>query len=387
MTAYPADRSFTGHEMKIGIDIRAAIEEPAGIGRIVENLIRQLASIDHENEYVLYSNRPYKPGIRNSQFRVIVTDPGKFPGARLFWHFAVAHRAQFREKLDRFISVASLQVSALTRNLVVLVMPDLTHVLFPEWHVGRPKLTGRLLLRRALKNARQIVAISQNTRNDILRYAGGELPERKVVVAYIACEPAFSRPVTADELGHVREKYHLRSKYILCVGTIEPRKNLPTLLAAFAGVAAGDPDIELVVAGRKGWKWQETYDAAERWRVTDRVRFLEYVPPEDLPPLYAGALLFVYPSFYEGFGIPPLEAMAGGIPVIASNTSSLPEVVGEAGVLVDPRDTRAITESIQRLLRDDQLRERLSRAGRERASKFSWEEFARRILQRVMEPS
>jgi glycosyltransferase involved in cell wall biosynthesis len=373
--------------MKIGIDIRAAVEEPAGIGKIVENLVRVLASIDAENEYVLYSNRPFDVGVRNPRFRVVVTDLGAIPGGQLLWHIAVAFRSRHREKLDRFISVASLQVAALTRNFVILIIPDLTHVLFPEWHVVRPKLTGRFLLRRALRNARQIVAISQHTRNDILRYSGTEILDQKVVVAYIACEPSFSRPVMAEDLARIREKYALRAKYILSVGTIEPRKNLPTLLAAFADVAATETDIELVVAGRKGWKWQETFDAAERSRVADRIRFLEYVPPGDLPALYAGAILFVYPTFYEGFGIPPLEAMASGIPVIASNTSSLPEVVGESAVLVDPRDTQAITESIQRLLHDDRSRERLSRAGREQAGRFSWEEFARKILERVVEQS
>ena len=240
-----------------------------------------------------------------------------------------------------------------------------------------------LFLRRAMRNAREIVAISQNTRSDILRYAGGAIAEGKVSVAHIACEDDFFRPVPPDELDRVKQRYGLKSRYILNVGTIEPRKNLPSLIKAFASVAAAVEDLDLIVVGRKGWKWQETFEVAEQSSVRHRIRFLEYVPPGDLPAMYAGAELFVYPSFYEGFGIPPLEAMACGVPVITSNTSSLPEVVGAAAVQVDPGDTIALQESMLRLLRDENLRKMYSQAGRKQSEKFSWQTFGQNILQLV----
>jgi len=373
----------TGLEMKIGIDIRAAIEEPAGIGKIVGNMTKQLISIDPMNQYILYSNKPYESGIHNPRVRMVVVDFAGVPAGRLLWHIAVVFRARYLDKVDRFLSVASLQAAALTKNLVTLIVPDLTNVLFPEWHVGRPRLTGRLFLRRAMRNAREIVAISQNTRSDILRYAGGAIAEGKVSVAHIACEDDFFRPVPPDEVDRVRLRYGLKSRYILNVGTIEPRKNLPSLIKAFASVAAAVEDLDLIVVGRKGWKWQETFEVAEQSSVRHRIRFLEYVPPGDLPAMYAGAELFVYPSFYEGFGIPPLEAMACGVPVITSNTSSLPEVVGAAAVQVDPGDTIALQESMLRLLRDENLRKMYSQAGRKQSEKFSWQTFGQNILQLV----
>lgn len=369
--------------MKIGIDIRAAIEEPAGIGQLVGNMTKQLISIDSRNKYVLYSSKAFDPGVPNPNVRVNVINFAHIPGGRLLWHIAVVFRARYVDRVDGFISVASLEAAALTRGLVTLIIPDLTHVLFPEWHTGKPKLTGRLLLRRALRNARIIVAISKHTREDILRYAGGQIAANKVSVAYIACEEVFYRPVAEDEVDRVRRKYSLRSKFVLTVGTIEPRKNLPALIKAFAEVAAAVKDVELTVVGRKGWKWRDTFDAADRSGVRERIRFLEYVPPGDLPALYAGAEMFVYPSLYEGFGIPPLEAMACGVPVITSNTSSLPEVVGDAAIQVTPTDTPALRDHMVRLLQDQNLRAQSSRAGREQAAKFSWQAYGRAILDQV----
>jgi glycosyltransferase involved in cell wall biosynthesis len=378
LTASPDGKPSTTPDMKIGIDIRAAIEEPAGIGKVVGNMTRELLALDAANDYVLYANSPFELPVRNPRARVAVMNLAKFPGGRLLWHIATTFRARYVDRVDRFISVASLQTAALTKDLVVLVVPDLTNVLFPEWHVAKPKLTGRLFLRRALKNARHVVAISENTRKDILAYA--EIPESKVSVAWISCDEEFQRPVAPERVTQVREKYSF-TKYILSVGTIEPRKNYPALIEAFAGVAREMKEVELVIAGRKGWKWEETFDVAGRSSAGRRIRFLDYVPPEDLPALYAGAEIFVYPSFYEGFGIPPLEAMAVGIPVITSNTSSLPEVVGEAALQVGPADMDALRNTMLELLRDQGLRQRLSGAGRTQAARFSWESFGRSILE------
>ncbi len=364
--------------MKIGIDIRAAIEEPAGIGKVVGNMTRELLALDAGNNYVLYANAPFEPPAGNPRVRVAVVNLAGVPGGRLLWHVVTALRAKYIDRVDRFISVGSLQTAAMTKGFVVLVVADLTNVLFPEWHVGKPKLTGRLFLRRALRNARHVVAISESTRNDILQYA--EIPEGKVTVAWIGCEEAFLRPVAPEMVSQVRQKYDL-GKYILSVGTIEPRKNYPALIEAFAGVAQEAKGVDLVIAGRKGWKWQETFDIAGRSGVARRIHFLDYVPPEELPALYAGSEIFVYPSFYEGFGIPPLEAMAVGVPVITSNTSSLPEVVGGAAIQVGPADMAALRENIMKLLGDAELRGKLSRAGRAQAAKFSWQSFGWKILE------
>ncbi len=373
--------------MKLGIDVRPAIEEPAGIGKVVLNLTRQLAAIDPHGEYVLYANRSFDIGIRNPRFRQVVRSFGTNAPGRLLWHLFMVLHARLVERVDALISVGALQSAALTRDFVILIVADLTHVLYPEFHVGKPRLTGRLLLRRALRRSRRVVAISENTRIDILRYGGGRLAPEKVSVAHIACEDVFRVDPPEDERSRVRALYGLAGEYILFVGTIEPRKNLPVLIRAFAGVAAVKGKIELVIAGRKGWKWEETFDAARESGEASRIRFLEFVPQENLPSLYHGATAFVYPSVYEGFGIPPLEAMACGVPVITSSTSSLPEVVGEAALLVDPADVGGLRDAMLKMLSEAPLRQRLSREGKDRSALFSWERFARAVLRAAGERS
>ena len=170
-----------------------------------------------------------------------------------------------------------------------------------------------------------------------------------------------------------------RKPFILSVGTIEPRKNLARLIDAYSSIPHHD-DFDLLIAGGPGWMYDEIYAAPVKFGVSRNVRFLGFVPESDLPPLYSLATLFVYPSLYEGFGLPVLEALACGAPVIASNNSSIPEVTGDAAILVDPRDTEALREAVARLLDDESTRLDLSRRGPERAAKFSWDASARQLL-------
>ncbi len=366
--------------MKIGIDIRPALEEPAGIGKVTLNLTERLASVGRDHSFVLYANKPFDLKLPRERFTPVVVRCGNFAPGRLLWHFAALIRARFIDKVDLLISVASLQSAALTREFVLLVVPDLTNVLFPEWHVGKPRLTGRLLLRRALRHARGVIAISEQTRDDIARYMGGSLRPDAVSVAYIGCDDAFAVVPSQAEIEDVQRRYGLRPGYILSVGTIEPRKNHARLIAAFSGLASSNGDVDLVIVGRKGWKWEDAFEAARTSGCASRIRFLEFVPQTDLPAVYAGATMLAYPSLYEGFGIPPLEAMTVGVPVVTSSVSSLPEVVGDAALLVDPRDIEALREAMVRLLSDSDLRRTLVEKGRRRAQRFSWESFAQSVL-------
>ncbi len=206
------------------------------------------------------------------------------------------------------------------------------------------------------------------------------VPKDKITVVHLAADPMF-RPLSPDYARSVAARYDLRPGFLLCVGTLEPRKNVPGLLQAYRMLLdAQVTSAPLVIVGGKGWLYHEIFERITVLRLTEHVRFLHNVPDEDLPGLYNAAALLTTPSFYEGFGLPALEAMACGTPVVVSNRSSLPEVVGEAGLLTDPDDPTAIADELARVLTDASLRERLRAKGLAQAARFSWERAARETL-------
>jgi glycosyltransferase involved in cell wall biosynthesis len=207
------------------------------------------------------------------------------------------------------------------------------------------------------------------------------VPEHKVSVIYEAANPSAQQLDPAVAHRHVRERYGIADRFILFVSTIEPRKNLPTLLAAYSKLLdTYKTNARLVIAGHKGWLTEEVDAAIEKYKLGDRVCFLGSVPNEELVYLYNAARVFALPSLYEGFGLPPLEAMASGTPVIVSNVSSLPEVVGDAGLLVDPNDVEGWAVALHRVLTDDALHAGMAEKGLVRAAHFSWERAARETL-------
>jgi glycosyltransferase involved in cell wall biosynthesis len=260
----------------------------------------------------------------------------------------------------------------------VVTIHDLTALLFPEYHTANTREMQARMFRFAQEEADVVIAVSEATRRDIVTYL--EIPPERVHVVANGVGAAF-RPIsdggalkqTLTSLGLVP------GGYILHVGTIEPRKNLVRLVEIYGQMrkACPPPIPKLVLAGEEGWRSREVL---ERARGSEGVLLLGHMPHDVLPALYNGALVFVYPSLYEGFGLPPLEAMACGVPVVASNTSSLPEVVGDAGVLVDPTDTQAIAAVLVSLLSDIERRGEMSARGLARAAEFSWERAARETL-------
>jgi glycosyltransferase involved in cell wall biosynthesis len=237
-----------------------------------------------------------------------------------------------------------------------------------------------------VKRADRVIAVSEATRRDLIEFY--QTPPAKISVIYHGVSPEF-RPVQEKErLLAVRYKYGLDQRpFILSVGTIQPRKNYQRLVQAFASI---NQPLSLVIAGSEGWNCDDVYREVEKLGLADRVYFPGFVAEEDLPVLLSAATLFGYPSLYEGFGLPVLEAMACGTPIVAANQSSLPEVVGDAGLTVDPTDVAALATAITRLLDDPSLRERLSAAGLAQAARFTWPTMAAKLLrvyQEVIEES
>jgi glycosyltransferase involved in cell wall biosynthesis len=264
---------------------------------------------------------------------------------------------------------------------VVATIHDLSFEHLPETFKRRSRVQLRFTVRRTARRAAHVITSSDYSRSDIVKTYG--IPAERVSVTPLAASRSFAPVTDALELKRVRKRYGIEGEYILAVGSIQPRKNLVRLLAAYAHLSrtrAGARLPRLVLAGKRAWLYRETLRAVESYKLHNFVTFTGYVSEADLPALYTGALCFVYPSYFEGFGLPPLEAMQCGTPVIAGDRTSLPEVVGAAGLLVNPFDERAIADAIGRLIDDISLRAHLRRAGLERARLFDWRKTARETV-------
>jgi glycosyltransferase involved in cell wall biosynthesis len=265
-------------------------------------------------------------------------------------------------------------VRAGTRTLVTV--HDLSFLHLPDCF--QPSLVEylRANVPLAAQRADCVIADSESTRRDLI--AAFDVPPERTTVIYPAVEPRFRPIADARALTQVRLRYHLPERFILSLGTIQPRKNYIGLIEAFAQL--DDADLHLVIVGGKGWLYEDVFAAVRERGLENRVLLPGYVDDVELPALYNLATVFALPSLYEGFGIPPLEAMACGTPVVVSDNSSLPEVVGDAGLLVDARDSSALAGALDRLLSDDALRQALSEAGRTRAATHTWRRSAAQLL-------
>jgi glycosyltransferase involved in cell wall biosynthesis len=298
------------------------------------------------------------------------------PWARVLWEQTALPLALARGRADLFHSMAfALPWVRPCRSVVTIY--DLSFVLSPEAFRPANRLYLRAITRRSASWADAVIAISENTKRDIVRLWG--ISPDKVRVAPCGVDERFG-PLPPDEVERFRRRHSLPEQMVLFIGTLEPRKNLVTLIEAYALLRRRGLRHVLVLAGGKGWKYEPVFEAVERLGLGDAVRFPGYVPADELPLWYNAASLFVYPSLYEGFGLPPLEAMACGTPVIVSDRASLPEVVGPEGITVGPSDVSGLADEMQRVLSDSSLAEHLSDYGRRRAKEYSWDRAARVTL-------
>jgi alpha-1,3-rhamnosyl/mannosyltransferase len=342
--------------VRIGIDARAATEVRAGRGTLVRELVRSLHEGDVDHQFVLAARERWDEPLdeRFSWWLDGSADPS--------WNVKVGATAHRR--CDVFVSTNSYLTVWFLRVPSVMVVCDMVSFHDEYRPQRRAKIIERTTLPLAARRADVLAAISQAAADDLVAHFPRTAP-RTVVTPLAADERFFS--ATA---GDVPARHGLGRPYVLAVGTLEPRKNLPALIEAFTCL----PDThDLVLVGALGWDTGETQQAIARY--PERIKALGHVSDEDLAGLYAGAALFAYPSLYEGFGLPVLEAMAAGAAVLTSNVSSLPEVAGDAAVLVDPRSVTAIRDGLHRGLADPPS------GGRERARTFSWARYAQQIVQ------
>jgi len=352
--------------MKIAIDTQTTLGQKSGFGFYVKNLVEALAKVDPENKYVLISPQ-------TGQHAKDFSTP-----QRWFWDQFIFPRRARKSKVD-LLHQPCFSAPLFYEGRVIVTCHDLISIFFPE----NLPLASRLFYSKwepfSYRKASKIIAISEHTKRDIMALL--KIPEEKISVIPLAASRDF-RPIRSmRKLKEVREKYKTGQNYLLDVGTIEPRKNLPFLVRAYALAVREGVDSNLVITGKKGWYYQGLFQLVEDLNLEDKVIFTGYVEEKDLPALYSGAKAFVFPSLYEGFGLPPLEAMACGTPVISSNTSSMPEVIGKAGILISPKDERLWANIIVNVLKDKALAQTLSEWGVRQAKKFSWEETARKTIE------
>jgi glycosyltransferase involved in cell wall biosynthesis len=356
--------------MIIGIDARAAAEVPAGRGRVVRELLSTLASMEQPHRLVLYCRSPWdgvEPGPQLQWTPIALPDP--------LWHAAAAVRAS--SSCNVFLSTNSYLTAWMLRVPCAVLVYDLI-AFMPD---ARPQTSAarieRATIRPAIRRARRLICSSRSTEADLVRLfprAAG-----RTAVVPLAADRSFHEPASPDLLAAVARRHGVQpGRFVMATGTLEPRKNLPRLIRAHATLPDElRRDHTLLITGPRGWEEQEILNAVAG---ADNVRLAGYVPDEDLAALYAACTVFCYPSLYEGFGLPVLEAMAAGAPVVTSKVSSLPEVGGDAVVYVDPEDEAAIGTALERLLTSPEKRAELAECGRRRAAEFSWERTARAVL-------
>jgi len=364
--------------LRIAIDAHTVGTKLGGNESYAVNLIEALAEIDGVNHYTIYvttNEARERFGNRWPNFKVRSTLPHT-PLIRI----PLTLSAELRKNP---VDVLHVQFTAppFCPCPVVVSIHDLSFEHLPHTFNRRSRTQLRLTVRHSARRAARILSLSEHTRRDIID-TYGIAPNRVTAIPLAA--PDHFGPVTDNrELQRVRHNYGIDGDYILSVGSIQPRKNLARLVRAYAslrGEFSTGKLPKLVLVGKCGWLYDETLRALDETNVKDAVVLTGYVPESDLPALYSGALCFVYPSYFEGFGLPPLEAMKCGAPVIVGNKTSLPEVVGDAALAVDPFDVDAIAGAIRRLINDSALRRELSVKGQERAQEFNWRETAEKTL-------
>lgn len=364
--------------MTIGIDARTIVGRRAGKGQYTYNLVKALTEIDSKNQYLLYCSKSLSEDLElpeNFKQRII-----KQPS--LFWHLSTFVQLR-KDKIDVFLAPTSYIIPALGYKRSVVVVHDLFSFLGLVSHQKKATIIERLTARRAVRCAKKIIAISQNTKNDVVRLF--RIDPKKISVIYIGVDKQFIPVQNKSEIDRVLKQYKLPDKFFLFVSTLEPRKNVVRLIKAYYKLTKFKGYQitrlpHLVLVGQKGWSYKEIFDIVKKLNLKEKIIFADCIKDEDLPYLYNAALAFVFPSLYEGFGLPVLEAMACGCPVITSNISSLPEVGGEAILYVDPYNIDEIAKAMKKVLVNEDLREKLRQKGLAQAKKFSWEKTARETL-------
>lgn len=376
--------------MKIAIDAsELANRREDGTQIYLYNLLKNIAEIDKKNQYFLYYQNEPKKLIESPNFKHIVKP---WP---IYWTQSRLPFLLFKEKSDvLFMPIQTLPFLAPARLKTIITIHDLAFLMYPETFLFGDRVKHKVFAWHAVKRADRVIAVSESTKNDIVKFYGTR-PEKINIVHHgydknlfrparqrpepqaMAGEP-FQNERDCDTIEQIKRKYRIKKLYLLYVGALQPRKNILGLVKAFE--LLNNNQYQLVIAGGKAWLYDEMFGYVKKSPLQNNIIFTGRFETGELPPLLWGAEVFVLPSFYEGFGLPVIEAMACGTPVITSNISSLPEVAGKAALLIDPNKPEQITDAIRKILVDKDLKQKMTKDGFENIKKFSWEKCARETL-------
>lgn len=355
--------------MKIGIDARCLMQKNySGVSWYTFNLLEALFSLDQENEYILFYNNSKPVDMPKFKGNNVKYVSFKYPNKLLNQSFNLFKKPEIDKMIGGvdMLFMPNINFMASSKDCKrIVTVHDLSYLRYPQFWTLKSRMWHKILIKkRILQDADAIIAVSKSTKDDLVDLLG--IDENKIKVIYEGVDNKF-RPITnPTELERVKRKYKLPSKFILYLGTLEPRKNVDGIIEAFNNL---DLEHKLVLGGGNGWKSHQTRKIASR---NSDIRLIGYVDEEDKRGLYSLADLFVYPSYYEGFGLPPIEAMACGLPTIAGANSSQLEVLDSAGLLVDAHNTGEITEAIKAILTQSNLRDKLIDSGLNRSAQFNW---------------
>jgi glycosyltransferase involved in cell wall biosynthesis len=370
-------RQNTGRAVHIGVNAHllslAETYRSAGINWYAQNLLHHLPAADPEIGYTVFLSERRYAGVPGIDLKVSHL-PTHRPVVRILWEQAIQPWSVRQAGVDLIHGMAFVG-PLIGASPSVVTVHDLSFVHYPESFRALNRFYLRLFTRLSVRRARRVIAVSESTKRDLVQCY--DLSPAKVDVVHNGVDDVY-RSLPASKVAGFRAEQGLPDRFILFVGTLEPRKNVARLIEAYARLPGTRPPLMLV--GGKGWLYDGIIARIEALNLTDEVHFVGYVPAQDLPFWYNAAELFVYPSLYEGFGLPPLEAMACGTPVVASTASSLPEVVSQAGLLVDPMNTEALTAAMEQVLADPDMQKKMRATGLARAEKFSWHRAAQRTV-------
>lgn len=368
--------------MKVSIELQPCLKNKSGIGVYTYELTKRLQNfrdIEFEGNIFNFFNRNFiERDIEGIGINRNICSLFPYGVYRRIWSYVpIKYNFLFKRNADIY-QFFNFIVPPNISGKVITAIHDLTYILYPDTMNNANKKRLEKDMKKTINRADYIITISENSRRDIIKYLN--VNEDKIEVIYPGVDEMYKCILSDREIIDVKDKYNIHGKYFLYLGTLEPRKNIETIIKAYNLFNKSNKDnIKLVLAGKKGWLYDNIFELVKEFKIGDKVIFTDYVEDKDKPVLYQGAEIFLFPSLYEGFGIPVVEAMASRTPVITSNSSSLPEVAGKAAIITEPLDYKKISDSIRLILNDSKLREEMIAEGIKQADKFNWDKSAEKL--------
>ncbi|WP_394884845.1 glycosyltransferase family 4 protein [Clostridium butyricum] len=368
--------------MKVSIELQPCLKKKSGIGVYTYELTKRLENfkdIKFQGNIFNFLNRnDIEQDIPDLTLNKNICSLFPYSIYRRIWRcMPIKYNVLFRNDADIY-QFFNFIVPTNISGKVITTIHDLTYILYPETMDKKNRERLKKDMINTVNRVDYILTISENSKNDIIKYLN--IPEDKITVIYPGVDEIYKQVLDEKHIEKIKRKYNIIGRYLLYLGTLEPRKNIETIIKSYNDfIKSSDEDIKLVLAGKKGWLYDSIFNLVSEYGLENNVVFTDYVDDSDKPALYQGAEIFLFPSLYEGFGIPVAEAMASRTPVITSNSSSLPEVAGDSAIITEPLDYRKISESIKKILRDSNIRQKMIENGIKQVEKFNWDDSAEKL--------